>query len=132
MRRQHHLSATAREERGKRKNVLHLNLRPFCAVLAQGENHVPNRKLTMQTAIEESVLVAKTKELCQTILDQPEYHSLRRRIDTFLSNDEAKTEYQTLSEKGEYLHHKQHQGLALTDAEIKEFEVLREKFFKNP
>ena len=86
----------------------------------------------MQTAIEESVIVSKTKELCQTILEQPEYLSLRRRIETFHSNDEAKSQYQTLSEKGEYLHHKQHQGAALSDSEIAEFEGLREKFFKNP
>lgn len=86
----------------------------------------------MQTATEESVIVSKTKELCQTILEQPEYTSLRRRIDTFLANEDAKAQYRTLSEKGEYLHHKQHQGAALSDAEIAEFEGLREKFFKNP
>jgi cell fate (sporulation/competence/biofilm development) regulator YlbF (YheA/YmcA/DUF963 family) len=86
----------------------------------------------MQTATEENAIVSKTRELCETILNHPDYQGIRRRIDSFMANDEAKTQYEQLSERGEYLHHKQHQGVALTDQEIADFEKLRERFFSNP
>ncbi|MBM3833324.1 MAG: YlbF family regulator [Verrucomicrobia bacterium] len=86
----------------------------------------------MQTTIEESAVLQKTRELCQAILDQPEFKSLRRRIDSFMANDEAKMQYQFLSERGEYLQHKQSQGSALTNEEIAEFEQRREAFINNP
>ena len=38
----------------------------------------------MPTKIED-----KTRELCQTIIDQPEMISIRKRIDTFLSDPGA-------------------------------------------
>ena len=86
----------------------------------------------MQTMTEESAVTQKTKELCQTILDQPEFQALRLQIDSFMANDEAKLQYQVLSERGEYLRHKQEQGLTLTDEEIAEFEQQREGFLGNP
>lgn len=86
----------------------------------------------MQTTTEESIIVQKTKELCQTILDQPEFQTMRQQIDGFLANDEAKLQYQLLSERGEYLRHKQEQGLSLSDEEVSEFEEQREQFLNNP
>ena len=43
---------------------------------------------------------AKTRELCQTIIDQPEMISIRKRIDTFLSNPGARGQYETVMSKG--------------------------------
>ncbi|MEP6662502.1 MAG: YlbF family regulator [Verrucomicrobiota bacterium] len=74
----------------------------------------------------------KIEELCQSLLNQPEFQSIRQRIETFNANDQAQKQYQTLSERGEYLQHKQQQGSQLSDAEIAEFEKHREDFFKNP
>jgi cell fate (sporulation/competence/biofilm development) regulator YlbF (YheA/YmcA/DUF963 family) len=85
----------------------------------------------MQTTIEESVVVQKTKELCQTILDQPEFQTMLQQIESFMANDEAKLQYQLLSERGEYLRHKQQQGLQLSDEEVSEFEEQREQFLNN-
>jgi len=85
----------------------------------------------MQT-ITSNPLIEKTRELCQILLDEPEYQTLRQHVDAFMDNEQAKTGYQALSEKGEYLQHKQTQGVRLTDQEIAEFEQERERFFSNP
>lgn len=86
----------------------------------------------MQMTTEDSVIVQKTRELCQAILDEPEFGAIRNQIDTFLENEEAKNQYQLLSERGEYLQHKQQQGAALNDDEVAEYETQREAFINNP
>ena len=86
----------------------------------------------MQTEIEESTVIQKTRELCQAILDQPEVIALRQRMDAFTSNDEARGEYDALMAKGQALQQKQHAGLTLDDMEIKDFELHRDSFLKNP
>jgi cell fate (sporulation/competence/biofilm development) regulator YlbF (YheA/YmcA/DUF963 family) len=86
----------------------------------------------MLTTTENSLIFQKTRELCQAILDQPEYQTIRQRVDEFMANDEAKTQYQSLSEQGEYLQHKQQQGMVLAPEEIAEFEQKREAFITNP
>jgi cell fate (sporulation/competence/biofilm development) regulator YlbF (YheA/YmcA/DUF963 family) len=86
----------------------------------------------MQTITEANTIIEKTRELCQVILDQPEFQTIRQRITDFMSDDEAKSQYQFLSEQGEVLQLKQQQGLPLTDEEIAEFEIRRETFMINP
>ena len=54
----------------------------------------------MQT-IEDTIINQKTRELCQTILNQPEFGSIRNRMDAFMASEEAKTQYQLLTEKGD-------------------------------
>lgn len=85
----------------------------------------------MTTTLETTVL-DKTRELCETILNQPEFESMRTRIDQFLINDAARSQYQELTEQGEYLHHKQHQGVQLTQEEIEAFEKKRTALMNNP
>ena len=77
-------------------------------------------------------ILQKTKELCQAILDQPEFQKIRQRIDAFLADEGSKTQYQVLSEKGEYLQHKQQRGASLTASEISEFERDRDALINNP
>jgi cell fate (sporulation/competence/biofilm development) regulator YlbF (YheA/YmcA/DUF963 family) len=86
----------------------------------------------MQTTTDETVIIAKTRELCQTILDQPEYQSIRRRVDAFMGDEAAKSQYQTVVEKGDALQQKQQFGLPLDGEEINEFERNRESLLKNP
>ena len=86
----------------------------------------------MQTITEANAIIEKTRELCQVILDQPEFQTIRQRITEFMSDDEAKSQYQFLSEQGEVLQLKQQQGLPLTPEEIAEFENRREAFLTNP
>ncbi|MBC8003556.1 MAG: YlbF family regulator [Opitutaceae bacterium] len=85
----------------------------------------------MQTT-EDTIIIQKTRELCQTLLDQPEFASIRQRMDTFMADEDAKSQYQLLNEKGEFLTFKQKQGQPLADEEVAEFEGLRQKFLNNP
>ena len=64
----------------------------------------------MALTAEDTTILDKTKELCQSILDHPDFQELRRNIDTFMADESAKQEYQSLVEKSEELHHKQHQS----------------------
>jgi cell fate (sporulation/competence/biofilm development) regulator YlbF (YheA/YmcA/DUF963 family) len=80
----------------------------------------------MPTKIEE-----KTKELCQVIVDQPEMISIRKRIDTFLSDSNARGQYETVMTKGQALQEKQSQSKELEGTEIADFEKHRETLLNN-
>ncbi len=86
----------------------------------------------MQATTEETVLIQKTKDLCQTIIDQPEFRQMRQRIETFLTDDMAQRQYQLVMEKGDALQQKQQFGVPLDQAEILEFEKNRELLLSNP
>ena len=81
----------------------------------------------MPTIIEE-----KTQELCQAIITQPEMIAIRKRIDTFLADAGARTEYEALMSQGQTLQEKQQSGQMLEPAEISAFETKREALLKNP
>lgn len=81
---------------------------------------------------ETSQIIKKTRELCQSILDDPGYASMRRDIETFMADESAKEQYRWVVEQGESLQHKQQVGSALSDAEIQEFEARRSALVNNP
>ncbi len=85
----------------------------------------------MHSNTQNGAVLEKTLELCETIVRQPEFPLLQRDIQAFLADDVAKQLYQTVVEKGEYLHHKQHQGNGLTDEEISEYEDHRQALLRN-
>jgi cell fate (sporulation/competence/biofilm development) regulator YlbF (YheA/YmcA/DUF963 family) len=74
---------------------------------------------------------AKTQELCQTIIDQPEMISIRKRIDTFLSHPGARGQYEAVMSKGQALQEKQARSQPLESAEIADFEKHRDALMKN-
>jgi cell fate (sporulation/competence/biofilm development) regulator YlbF (YheA/YmcA/DUF963 family) len=86
----------------------------------------------METTTTENAVIEKTRELCETILNQPEYQEIRKHVDAFMNDEQAQAAYQLLSSKGEYLQHKQAQNLPLSSEEIAEYEAHREQFFNNP
>lgn len=86
----------------------------------------------MQTLTETDVIVQKTRELCQAIVDQPDFQDVRKRVDAFLADEGAQAQYESLSEKGQFLQHKQQNGLPLTSEEITAFEQQRETLLNNP
>ena len=86
----------------------------------------------METQIEETVVIRKTKELCQTILEQPEVQQMRQRIDTFMADEKTRGQYDSLMMQGQSLQQKQQAGLPMDNAEISAFETLREEFLNNP
>src|SRR6266581_8126629 len=86
----------------------------------------------MQTTIEETPVVQKTRELCQTILDQPNMQSIRRRIDTFMADEKTRGQYDGLVNKGQVLQQKQQLSTPLTGEEIADFEQHRDTVLMNP
>ena len=86
----------------------------------------------MQATIEETLVIQKTKDLCQTIIEQPEFIQIRERIDAFMGDDAAKSQYQALMEKGDALQQKQQMGMPLDNGEIAEFEKNRDSLLNNP
>ncbi|MDB6111568.1 MAG: hypothetical protein JWR69_3318 [Pedosphaera sp.] len=86
----------------------------------------------MQTQTEESVVIQKTKELCQSILEQPEVQDMRQRIDAFMADEKTRGQYDSLMVKGQALQQKQQSGMPLDGGEITDFETLRESFLANP
>jgi cell fate (sporulation/competence/biofilm development) regulator YlbF (YheA/YmcA/DUF963 family) len=81
----------------------------------------------MSTKIEE-----KARELCETIVAQPEWTSIRNRIDTFLGDESARHQFDEVNRKGQSLHDKQHSGQPLNGQEVAEFEKQRDALLKNP
>ncbi|MDB6035592.1 MAG: hypothetical protein JWM16_5930 [Verrucomicrobiales bacterium] len=86
----------------------------------------------MISTTEDTIILQKTRELCETIVQQPEFQEIRGRIDAFMANEEAKSQYQRVIEKGESLQQKQQMGLPLSNDEITEFEGHRETLVNNP
>ena len=86
----------------------------------------------MQIATEAPSIEQKTRELCQTILDQPSMASIRKRIDTFMADDRAREQYDGLMAKGQALQQKQQMSVQLTGEEINDFEQHRDSLLKNP
>src|ERR1035441_5777875 len=87
----------------------------------------------METNVQtEDVVLQKTRELCEAIVQQPQFQSIREQVDSFMADANAQQQYDSLSEKGRQLHHKQEQGLELAPEEISAFDAEREAFFRNP
>jgi cell fate (sporulation/competence/biofilm development) regulator YlbF (YheA/YmcA/DUF963 family) len=87
----------------------------------------------MDTNIQtEDAILQKTRELCEAILEQPQVLSIRRRVESFMADPAAQRQYETVSELGQQLHDKQHQGETLSSAEIAAFDKQRDILFSNP
>ncbi len=85
----------------------------------------------MSIVAEESAVIEKTRELCEAIASDPSFLKLQASVERFLSDDAARLQYQSVHERGEELHHKQHAGIELGAAEIREFEKARDALFEN-
>jgi len=86
----------------------------------------------MHTAIEEPPVLRKTKELCETILEQPNMLSIRQRVDAFMADAATRAQYDELISKGQALQHKQQASMPLSGEEIAEFERHRDQLLSNP
>jgi cell fate (sporulation/competence/biofilm development) regulator YlbF (YheA/YmcA/DUF963 family) len=86
----------------------------------------------MHATTEETVIIQKTRELCETITAQPEFQVIRQRLDLFMASEEAKAQYQLVVEKGDALQQKQQFGMPLDNNEIAEFERGRDTLMANP
>ena len=85
----------------------------------------------MSIVAEDSALIVKTKELCAQIASDPSFLKLQADVERFLGDDSARLHYQSVHERGEELHNKQHAGVELGATEIREFESARDALFEN-
>jgi len=85
----------------------------------------------MSIVAEDSAVIVKTKELCAQIASDPSFLKLQANVERFLNDDSARLQYQSVHERGEELHHKQHAGVELGATEIREFESARDALFEN-
>lgn len=84
------------------------------------------------TIAQDTPVIAKIRELCETILDQPAYCEMKQNITDFFQHDEARSMYEALCDKQEYLHHKHENGLTITEEEDAEFEQMEKTFLAMP
>jgi len=87
--------------------------------------------MRMSLIADDSALMATTKSLCETLVSQQAFKDLHNNVETFLGNDEARLQYQSVHESGEALNNKQRSGVELSEGEIGEFEQAREELLKN-
>ena len=80
----------------------------------------------------ETAIQLKVRELCETIVAQPEFSRIRERVDAFMADDASKSLYQTVVEQGDTLNQKQHAGEALDETAVAGFERDRQALFGNP
>lgn len=79
----------------------------------------------MDTNDKESSIVQKTLDLCQAIVDQPDFQALKQKLDTFLGDEYLKFQFQQVNQLGELLQMKHSGGVDITDEEVAQFETLR-------
>ena len=88
--------------------------------------------MIMETTIEQTDIICKTKELCQAILDQPTMPSIRERVNAFMADEQTRGQYDALMTKGQALQQKQQLSMPLTGEEVADFEQHREALMNNP
>lgn len=81
---------------------------------------------------DDSAVMGKTRDLCETIANDSDYRDLLQKVEKFLGDDEARLSYQSVHESGQALNQKQQSGLQLSDSEIAEFEGARSELLNNP
>jgi cell fate (sporulation/competence/biofilm development) regulator YlbF (YheA/YmcA/DUF963 family) len=89
-------------------------------------------KRAMDTASTESYIIKRTLDLCQAVVEQPDFQALKERIDAFMGDELLKFQYQQVNDLGALLQMKQNDGLELKPEEIAKFGELREEFLQNP
>ena len=88
--------------------------------------------MSMSAIATESRIMDKARELCGEIAADARVVELQETVEKFLADDAAKLQYQSVHERGESLHQKQHAGVELGASEIREFEGVRDELFNNP
>lgn len=80
----------------------------------------------------DNLIDLKTRELCEAIVAQPDFLAAQRRVEAFMANDQARSHYESVVNKGQELHEKQHRAEPLNGEEIAAFEKDREALLANP
>jgi cell fate (sporulation/competence/biofilm development) regulator YlbF (YheA/YmcA/DUF963 family) len=87
--------------------------------------------MAIELTTQETPVIRKVKELCQTIVEQPHFSEMLGAIESFMGDPEARGLYQRVTELQEKLVAKQNRGESLSDDEIGEFEMERDLLLEN-
>lgn len=91
----------------------------------------PSYDNPMKLLEDDSAVMTKARDLCETITADAEYQDLLAKVETFLGDDEARSSYQAVHQQGQELNQKQQAGLQLAESEIAEFESARSRLLEN-
>jgi cell fate (sporulation/competence/biofilm development) regulator YlbF (YheA/YmcA/DUF963 family) len=86
----------------------------------------------MDSTIKESPIIQKAMELCQAVAEQPDFQALKGKLDAFMRDEVVKFQFQQINELNEILQMKHQGGMEILEAEIAQFDLLREDLMKNP
>jgi cell fate (sporulation/competence/biofilm development) regulator YlbF (YheA/YmcA/DUF963 family) len=84
----------------------------------------------META--QALIEQKTRELCEAIVQHPEFSEMFRKLDAFMTDELVKFEFQMVNDRAQLLQQKQSAGLPITPEEISDFEALRDSVLSKP
>jgi cell fate (sporulation/competence/biofilm development) regulator YlbF (YheA/YmcA/DUF963 family) len=82
-------------------------------------------------AQDDSLVMRKTRELCEAIVAQPEFRSIQERVSAFEADAEARRLYDSLVERHQQLQRQQEMGRIIGDDEMDGFDKLRQQVFDN-
>ena len=77
-------------------------------------------------------IVDKVTQLCSAILETEGYKACSSKIDAFLNDDAARSQFEEVQRKGTELEQQQQAGMQLDPEAVKEFEILRDKLEDTP
>jgi len=86
----------------------------------------------MPMPTDNTAVIQKTQELCQAILEQQDRTSIRARIDAFMADDSARTQYHQWLAQAEALERQQQQAAPISPDALAEFETRRAAMLANP
>ena len=89
------------------------------------------RTNTMELLSEENVIGLKTRELCATLAGSAEFSAIRSRIERFSTDTEARMQFELVNRKGAQLEEKQQSGADISEAEVADFEKMRDSLLSN-
>jgi len=81
---------------------------------------------------EDSAVILKTRELCETLAAQSAFQHIRQRIDAFKTDENARLVYEDAAALSQNLQYKQQMGQPLSDQEVSDFEIKRQGLLDNP
>jgi cell fate (sporulation/competence/biofilm development) regulator YlbF (YheA/YmcA/DUF963 family) len=86
----------------------------------------------MQLGAQTTPIIEKTKELCRTIVTQPEFETLIQRVEAFNNDFDAQLLYQKVSQMQDELVQRQRSGEQLAEEDIQTFETHRDELINHP
>src|SRR5689334_12109038 len=106
-------------------------LESHCALSANVQSPDTTTRIMSNTAIAPD-LSQKTRELCQAIVDLPNFAEIKERVDAFMGDELIKFKFQMVNQRGELLQTKQNGGVPISDDEIAAFNQMRDELMESP